>query len=112
MCGMINLKPLKFHDLSAGSTAGSDEQGKSFQAYLWDHTYTSHASPVAEYIGSHDRHRLIHRICCLRAVLPTVLLGAYGWMRYQQRAVRWRIQVGIGVAQRPLSSYEIRGVSR
>ena len=112
--GMSTLKPLKLHNLIAGSTAWSDELWDRALAYLLERTSTPDALVMAEVIGSHERPWLVHKIDHLREFRdfpPTVLLGAFDWMRYQ-KAVRQHPGINIAVEQRPSSYYSIAGLGQ
>lgn len=100
---MDDLKPLKLHDLLAGTMVWSDELWASALVYLLERTSTPDVLVMAEVIGIQERPWLVHKIDYLRGlrdVAPTVLLGAFDWMRYQ-KAARQRPHVAIEVEQRP-----------
>lgn len=108
---MARIKPLKLHDLIAGSTVWSEELWASALGYLLERTSTLDALVMAEVIGIHERPWLVHKIDYLRDFRdfpPTVLLGAFDWMRYQ-KAARQRPHIDIEVEQRPLSYYDTPG---
>lgn len=111
---MAILKPLKIHDLIAGSTVWSDELWDRALTYLLERTSTPEALVMAECIRSPERPWLVRKIDHLRDfrdVPPTVLLGAFDWMRYH-KAARQRPHIDIDVQQRPLSYYDTPGLGQ
>ena len=84
---MVNLKPLKLHDIIGTATAWTDELWDRALTYLLDHTSTFDALAMAEVISSGPVPNYPYKIDFLRefrSYPPTVLLGAFDLMRVRK----------------------------
>lgn len=86
---MRNLKSVKLHSLIAGTTVWTEELWEGALAYLLENTATPDAQVMAEMLDSPVSEYSVYKIDYLRQfrqLPPTVVLGAFDWMRFLKDA--------------------------
>lgn len=86
---MAELKPIKLHNIIGSTTVWTDDLWDEALNYLLENTGTLDALAMAETLFGDDRPNYLHKIDYLRefrAYPPTVLLGAFDFMRHHKTA--------------------------